>query len=352
MHVLLIGQTHRRLALANFRWLADTERAVRALGHASTACAFREEWISSGAVARMAQRWLPDVGRALTARAVAHQAAFERRLIAHARRLRPDLVVVLKGEHLSADTLAAVKHHARGPMVAWWVDDPWRFPDAVARLPVYDQVYVFDRSYLEPLRAVTGRPVHFLPCACDELVYRPMPLGARDQRRWACDVSFVAWCYPEREALVRELCEAVELAVWGGGWDAFAGARTPSGVAMVRGRSISPSTAARIYNASKVGLNVHAQQTRQGGLNTRAFELPASGTCQLVDRVPGLEELLTPGEEVVCYNSPEQARALARELVADPTWRRRVAQRGRERVLAEHTYTARMRRLCELSRAT
>lgn len=351
MHVLVVGQTRRWFSASNLRWVDDTVRALRRLRHRVSVFAYREPWAASPSVARWAGAVAPL--RTALARCPGYsRRATEQRLVALARRAQPDLTLVLKGECLSMETLSAVKRHTQGPCVSWWVDDPWRYPAAVECLPVYDDVFVFDQSYIPPLLAAGVRNAHFLPCACDETVYAPMRLSTARQARFACDVSFVAWCYPEREAVVRALAGELEMAVWGGGWGALERHRTASGAAVVRGRAVDTRTAAAIYNASKIGLNIHAAQTRQAGLNTRTFELLACGAFQLVDRVPGMEALLDPGRELVCYESPEHARQLAKMFLADPSARCRIAAQGRGRVLAEHTYTVRMRRLCALAGGT
>jgi spore maturation protein CgeB len=115
----------------------------------------------------------------------------------------------------------------------------------------------------------------------------------------------------------------------------------------VRGGVVSGATAARIYSAAKVGLNRHHPQSRDGGLNMRTFELLASGIVPLTDYVPGIEELLEPDQELVCYRSVAEAQDLAVRLIADGPQRALIATRGRARVIAEHTYVARMRTLCE-----
>ena len=352
MHVLLVGPTPRVFSAGNFQWFSDTARALRRLGHTTTLFPCPETWTASPAVTqRLEQRLLPLAGWL----ARYQEALFrrrDRRLIRLARRLRPDLVLVLKGETLSGEVLAEVKRLAHGPLVTWWVDDPWRFPSSLERFALFDHVFVFDRSYVLRLEALGAKRVHFLPCACDETVYRPMRLTRGDQRDLGSDVAFVAWSYPEREAVVRALARAVDIGVWGGGWRNLETLRTGRGTPVVRGSAVSTLTAARIYNASRIGLNAHASQTRLGGLNTRAFELLASGLFQLVDRVAGIEQLLTPDVEVVCYSSPDEARQLAKHYLADGEMRLRIATKGRARVLEEHTYVCRMRTLCHAARET
>jgi spore maturation protein CgeB len=220
----------------------------------------------------------------------------------------------------------------------------------VPSLKVFDHVFIFDRSYLPHLETVGVRRAHFLPCACDETIYRPLRLSSIEQRRYRCDVALVAWYYPARAQMVRALADEMDVKVWGGHWDSLDARQVLGPARVVHGSSVSDQTAARIYNAARIGLNVHQSQSRLGGLNTRTFELLACGIFQLVDRVGGLEELLRQGDEVVCYESAEELRRLAKHYLADGEARVRIAARGRARVLEEHTYTRRMHTLCEVAR--
>lgn len=352
MQVLLIGPTARAFGVKNFQWFAYTARALRRLGHRVAAFGFHESWAASPSVTRGVGS-LPGCSRWWQRYLQAQVRARDRRLVRLARRLRPDVVLVLKSETLSGEVLAELKRLTKGSLVTWWVDDPWRAPQFVPSLKRFDHVFVFDRSYLPRLAAAGVRRAHFLPCACDETVYRPLHLGAAQRRRFQCHVALVGWYFPERGPIVRALAGEIDLGVWGGGW------RSPEaqailgevGAAVIRGGAVSDETAATIYNASEIGLNVHQRQSRLGGLNTRTFEVLASGLFELVDRVEGLEELLQPGVEVVCYDSPDQLRQLAKHYLNDAGARVRIAAKGRVRVLDEHTYTCRMRRLCELARA-
>jgi len=276
----------------------------------------------------------------------------DQQLLRLAQRGRPDLVLLLKGDTFSEAVLVEIKRLVRGPLVTWWVDDPWRAPAFLSTLRLFDHVFVFDRSYLPRLTDVGVKRVHFLPCACDETVYRPQRLSASEQRRMASDVAFVAWYYPERVPVVRALANDMAVGVWGGGWDSIEAQQALQGRRVLRGHAVSDRTAAKIYMACKIGLNMHQVQSHVGGLNTRTFEILASGRFQLVDRLPGIEELLMPDVEVVCFSSLDELRQLAKHYLADEAARTRIADRGRARVLDEHTYVRRLRTLCETARVS
>lgn len=258
----------------------------------------------------------------------------DRRLIATARAFRPELILVLWGNTLSAELLRSLKKETGARMATWWVDDPFRH-HAEKLIPLYDFFFIFDHSYLSSLKTAGAQNARFLPCACDESVYFPRRLTQWEQARYASDVAWVAWYYPDR-GRIAEALDGVDLKIWGRHWPK----KRAEG-----DRFVKDAVAAKIYSATKIGLNSHSDQSRQGGLNTRSFELLATGTFELMDAVEGMEELLEPGREVAVYRSPEEARDMVRHYLKYPGERERIARAGRERVLEQHTYLHRMKTL-------
>jgi hypothetical protein len=122
-----------------------------------------------------------------------------------------------------------------------------------------------------------------------------MTLAAAERSRLGSDAAFVASYYPQRGTLVRALAATMNVGLWGHGWDRPDAQRELGGAAVVRGGVIGDATAVKIYNAAAIGLNAHhPQNASRRCVNTRTFELLASGTPPLVDRIAGIEELLEP----------------------------------------------------------
>jgi spore maturation protein CgeB len=107
---------------------------------------------------------------------------------------------------------------------------------------------------------------------------------------------------------------------------------------------------ARAISAARVNLNLtrrpHATVTRSS--TARPFELASSAAAIVSNPHDGIDSWFEPGSEVVVVESTEQAVAAYRELVADPAQAEEMGRRARERVLDEHTYAHRARRLLEL----
>jgi spore maturation protein CgeB len=87
-------------------------------------------------------------------------------------------------------------------------------------------------------------------------------------------------------------------------------------------------------------------------VNQRVFDVPACGGFLLTDEQESLEELFEIGREVVTFRHPEEIPELARFYLGHPADRDAVARRGRQRVLAEHTYRHRLSDLVQRMKAT
>jgi hypothetical protein len=107
---------------------------------------------------------------------------------------------------------------------------------------------------------------------------------------------------------------------------------------------------ARAISAARVNVNMtrRPHATVPGSSTARIFELAACGAAIVSNPHAGIERWLEPGQELVVVESAEEAVAAYRELVADPAQALEMGRRARERVLDEHTYAHRARRLLDL----
>lgn len=100
------------------------------------------------------------------------------------------------------------------------------------------------------------------------------------------------------------------------------------------------------YPLCRINFNATSLQMKTG-LNQRVFDVPACGAFLLTDYREQIEGLFEVGREVICYGQREEALDLARYYLDHETERRRTAERGLARVLAEHTYQRRLARLID-----
>ncbi len=96
------------------------------------------------------------------------------------------------------------------------------------------------------------------------------------------------------------------------------------------------------YSACTVNFNATSIQMGKA-VNQRVFDVPACGAFLLTDHQESVEGLFEVGKEVVTYKDPGEIADLARFYLRDNAARETIAEKGKERVLAEHTYRHRIR---------
>jgi spore maturation protein CgeB len=100
---------------------------------------------------------------------------------------------------------------------------------------------------------------------------------------------------------------------------------------------LSPPQHPSFYSSSRFALNLTRADMVAAGYSpsVRLFEASACGAAIISDSWLGLNDFLTPGEEVLL---PADSYEVAQILTAMPDDERlRLGQRARERILAEHT---------------
>lgn len=95
------------------------------------------------------------------------------------------------------------------------------------------------------------------------------------------------------------------------------------------------------YNACTVNFNATNLQMGKA-VNQRVFDVPACGAFLLTDHQESMEGLFEVGKEVVTYRDRGEIADLARFYLRNDAARETIAKKGRERVLAEHTYKLRI----------
>jgi glycosyltransferase involved in cell wall biosynthesis len=103
-------------------------------------------------------------------------------------------------------------------------------------------------------------------------------------------------------------------------------------------------------SAARVNLNItrRPHATVPGSSTARPFELASSGAAIVSNPYEGVERWFEPGRELLVVSSAEEAVEAYADLLDDPGAAEALGARARERVLDEHTYVHRARRLLGL----
>jgi spore maturation protein CgeB len=160
----------------------------------------------------------------------------------------------------------------------------------------------------------------------------------------ACDLAFLGNRLPDREARVEEFfftaAQALpqrQFLLGGNGWEERA-----APLANVRHLGhVAPGDHNALNRSALAVLNVSRESMAANGWSpaTRVFEAAGAGACLITDAWEGIEDFLTPGEEVLVAEDGAEVAALLDQL--DPERARAIGEAALERVLAAHTYDRR-----------
>ena len=309
------------------------ERAVRALGHDLVGYDDARHIIPGRLRSRV--RVLEEVN-------LRH---INRRLLALARRAKPEVVLVTGGDRIRKDTIEALK--AAGVLTVLWTTDPPRGCMPHLRVaPHYDRIFCQGSEFVELLRERGTDSARWLPVGCDPASHHPVEVTDEEVRLFGGDVVFVGSWYPERAALFERLC-AYDLAVWGPGWEML-----PKDSAVrrhLRGAHTTPADWRKIYSASRIVLATHYHDPTGSypvyQASPRVFEALACGAFVLCDRQRDVLALFRDGEHLVCFSDGDDLVEKVRYYLAHEEERQAIARQGRAEVLSRHTYVHRIETL-------
>ncbi|MBF0267998.1 MAG: glycosyltransferase family 1 protein [Alphaproteobacteria bacterium] len=104
----------------------------------------------------------------------------------------------------------------------------------------------------------------------------------------------------------------------------------------------------RLLGRAAIALNQHIDMAGPYANNCRLFEATGMGAMLLTDRKSNLDYYFKPGIEVADFGSPQECLERIRYFQDNLGERQRIAEAGRNRVLASHGYAQRMNDLAAL----
>lgn len=246
-----------------------------------------------------------------------------------------DLVTRACDVHLVLRGLEPVPATPGQRHVLWIISHPEAVDDdELARAEV---VLVASPRFAAHLRGRTTTPIGVLLQATDHRRFRPRPVDPRHRH----DVVVVA---KTRDVMRPAVADAVAAGlrphIYGGGWNGLVDSD------LVVTDHVDNEDLPVVYSSAGVVLNDHWATMRTWGfVSNRLFDVLACGTPVISDPVEGMDDLFDGA--VLQYRSPGELRALVDEVLADPGLARKRAARGRDAVLARHTFDHRAGELLE-----
>ncbi|MBI4847512.1 MAG: glycosyltransferase [Nitrospirae bacterium] len=332
-----------------------------------------------------------------------------RRIVEATLKFKPDFILTMN--HLGFDETGALTSFFKSiemPVASWYVDSPGLIVRAFEKnVSPYATLFLWDRTYIEEMKAAGFESVEYLPLGTDESIFKPGGIEG-----YSCDAGFVAnsmiepvnkWLSKFDKAMHPLIARLAE---------EYAGAKdmndenmnTPLAPLLIEGKRLSEKEKMdfeaavlwkatliyrlscirmfedvglhvhgdkgwevlldskkikllpplnyykelpRFYNACKINFNATSLQMREA-VNQRVFDVPSCGAFLLTDYQKSLDGLFDIGNEIVVYKHKDEIPGLVKFYLGHSEKRDEIARRGRERVLKEHTYKHRIGNLIQV----
>jgi spore maturation protein CgeB len=244
-----------------------------------------------------------------------------------------DLLLVIKGLTIDSDILKEFS----GIKVLWVFDSIKRLEILHSKLSLYDKVFSFEPSDVSYCHETLGQPISFLPLAVDPTYYSP--ITAHNQY----DLSFVGGNTPNREALLKTINDKYNLALVGD----FYKSKSLKIKSHVVAKYANHQFINRLYNSTKVNLNIHNPQSKEA-VNIRFFEIMAArGGVQFVERQKAFLNEFKDGEDLVYYSSREELEEKLAYYTDKEDARKKIANSGFQKTMDGHTWKHRAEQLLQ-----
>lgn len=268
-------------------------------------------------------------------------AMLNRKLLHMIRRCKPDLVLCINGESLLPKTLNEIKRHSI--LANWVVDGVNNLRISPEQLDIYPHIFLFEPDDIKVIKHGS-----YLSYGFDSSIYRPLNI------KESYDVIFAGSPHtgrlPVLEMIARYCREqGITFGVFGPGYlrsDALKQQYPDLARSIITNRRLEPEEINRIYNQSRIILNIHHEQS-MAGINPRTFEIAAAGRFQLVDYHDRLPDFFMPGLEVAVYNKPEEMPQIITHFLKHTEERKKIADKAYSKALSAHQFKHRCRTMID-----
>lgn len=267
-------------------------------------------------------------------------------LLAFARKFRPNVIHLGKAEIVRASTIAKIKEIVRGCKAVHFYGDwrasvqPW-----VAQLGRVVDVTMFqhrDQRLIAQYKARGCQRVEWWWAGVDPDLFKPHDVVK------CYDLIFMANLAGTQPASVRAGQGSrrqflQHLADAGLRIDIFGKRTSTLGIPGITPHGFVDMAAfAQLVSAAKIALGYGAAPAPFYYSSPRLVKTMACGTCFLTHYFEGIDEMFVNGEQLVWFKSFDEAVNLARDLLKDHERREQIGVRGREAILAGHTWDHRV----------
>ncbi len=255
-----------------------------------------------------------------------------------------DVLMICGGLHIWPETVKEARKYCR------WVIN-WNWDEFFN--PVYSSPYIESafREYgliLTPRKHLIteyykrgAQEVKHIDFCFDSAIHYPVTISAQEKKLFGSQVVFVGSWSRRREAVISKLKNYI-IKIWGASWKHVKRSFRNIANIDIMGRTAECEDMSRVFNASKICLNILTLENRDQ-TNVRNYEILACGAFQLCERTEALLELFKEGKEVACYSSNKELIEKINYYLNHENERIAIANAGYKKIITgRHTYQDRL----------
>lgn len=271
-----------------------------------------------------------------------------RQFVATACSFRPDLILVVSGNLISAHALQTVRNETKATLYHFYGEDffnPLNTTNTLRQSAYfYDHLFTTKSFNLPELAAIGLKQVSFLPHGYRPNCHFPVTISEADRQEYGSDLAFVGTWESERASKLAQLKE-FDLRIWGAAWNKTGKELGLRGA--IQNRAVYCDEMSRVFNASKINL-AFLRKANRDRHTSRTFEIPACGGFQLSERTDEVLGFFEESKEIECFESVVELKDKTRYYLRHEAQRQRIASDGMARVQrSAYSYTDRLQTILE-----
>lgn len=254
---------------------------------------------------------------------------------------QPDYVIFIKADYINRDTLLKMQS---AELIVWMMDSYARYPYLINDLDLFNHIFSFEESDINLLKE-KGIKAKFLPLCADERIFYPQNIE-KD-----IDILFIGAMYPDRVKLLKKIISEFtqyNIQVYGYYINRFEILKKiiykHTNMHKIFHGRVSPQEANDLYARSKICINMHNWQTKNGA-NPRTFEILATNSFEIVDYNSYIEKEINDG--VIIYRDEKDLFCELSYYLQHEAERKQIADRGYMITKERHLFSNRVECLLE-----
>lgn len=264
-------------------------------------------------------------------------------------KFKPDFILHTKDE-LPVEIFEEARQKV--PLIQWYPDPV--IPDwLIPYVKSCDIFFTMAEGLVEEFRKINPKSF-WLTQAFEPEFFEISDITEKDRIFFSSDVTFVGNLGSKKQYLLRRkylkrvIKEGINLKWWG--------PKIPLKLSTIPlltggigrsygGRFVWGEEYAKVAKLSKIFLAFDSMPHIRKSMSARMYTAVGCGAFYMCQYVDGIEEILAPDKEIVTFIDEEEMIDKIRYYIQSDGLRNEISQRGRERVLKDHTYEIRMKEL-------